>query len=260
MQKNKLPKHNQGQVAIIVLLVSAVLLTLGLSASKKTVTDVKVDTDEELLKSAFNTAESGINKYLSNKETTYTDNNGGSAVVTANDIGGEQSLSSEGKVAANTNQVFWLVDHNTTNGTIGSQYYSSQNPTITLTVNGDNSYSGAIKIDYFYIDPATGAYKVARTGCNYNAASPVVTGFSNDKTNCQTISLTGRSLLVSITPINGDTNITISGNGNFPIQGQTITSVGTVNADIRTQIKTRYTYNIPSFMFEAITAKNIVTN
>ncbi|MDD2482862.1 MAG: hypothetical protein PHE71_01085 [Candidatus Shapirobacteria bacterium] len=64
--KIKNNQSNQGQIAIIVLLASAILLTLGMSASRKTVTDTKVDTDEELLKEAFNTAESGINNYLLN--------------------------------------------------------------------------------------------------------------------------------------------------------------------------------------------------
>jgi Tfp pilus assembly protein PilX len=66
-------KRESGQVALIVLIVSAVVLTLGLSTSKRTVTENKITTEEGLLKEAFNVAESGIEYYLSTGSTAYTD-------------------------------------------------------------------------------------------------------------------------------------------------------------------------------------------
>ena len=50
-------KNSAGQVAIIVLLVSAVMLTMGLSMSRKESIDIKIDTNDELLKKAFDAAE-----------------------------------------------------------------------------------------------------------------------------------------------------------------------------------------------------------
>lgn len=244
--------HHQGQIAIIVLLVSAVLLTMGLSASKKTIIDTKVDIDEELLKEAFNTAESGINNYLNNSNTNYSDSDGNSAIVTSESIGNGTSLSSEGPVSANNNQLFWLVNHND-NGSIGSVYYSASSSDLTITT--DNGFSGGIKIDYFYKD-ATG-YHVNRFGCNYGGSN-VVTGFAATDATCKSITLTGNSLLISVTPIGKESSITITGRSAFPVQGQVLTSVGTVNNNIKTQVKTRYTYQIPSFMLESITARNIV--
>jgi len=245
-------KQNQGQIAIIVLLASAILLSLGLSASKKAITDTKVDINEELLKEAFNAAESGINNYINTTNVNYDAGDGNNAVITKKDIGGGESitLSSEGLVLANTNQLFWLVNHED-DGSIGNNYYSGN---ITLTA--DNNFNGALKVDYFYIQ-AGGAYKVSRFGCNYGGSNTVV-GFSSDTTNCSNLTLTGSSLLLIVTPMGSATSLSISGSSPFPIQGEQLTAVGTANNGVKTQIKTRNIYQIPSFFTEAITAKNII--
>jgi len=60
---NKIQKHKtnnqQGQVVLMVLLASALILTLGLSASRQATVETKIDTDQEMLKKAFNAAISG---------------------------------------------------------------------------------------------------------------------------------------------------------------------------------------------------------
>jgi len=250
MKINKM-KNNQGQIAIIVLLTSAIILSLGLSASKKAVIDTKVETDEELLKEAFNTAESGINTYLNTDgaSSTYLTESGSSAVVTKENIGGDSSssLSSEGEVLKNTPQLFWLVNHNS-DGSIGNTFYASD-----FKIEADD-FSGALKVDYFYID-AVGVYRVSRFGC-YSGADATFVGFDGD---CSNISVTGKdSLLVAVTPLGGSARITVSGSSDFPLQGEQLTSVGTVDSGIKTQVKTRHVYQIPSFMLESITAGSII--
>jgi len=248
----KINKQNKGQIAIIVLLASAIILTLGLSASKTAVTDTKVDTDEELLKEAFNTAESAINNYLINSENTNYSTEGSGATIVATPIGDADSISSEGVVSANTNQLFWLVKHNE-NGSVGTSatdYYQGSYFKITA----DNS-NVALKIDYFYIN-ASGVYKVDRFGCYIGTNSSFV-GFTYDCSN--NISTTGKnSLLVSVTPLGGAAKITISGDSVFPSQGEEITAASSTDNGVKTQIKTRYIYQIPSFMLDAITAKSRV--
>lgn len=251
---NKIKTNNQGQIAVIVLLVSALLLTLGLSASKKSITDTKVNTDEELLKQAFNTAESGINNYVNQGTTTYNAGNGSSAVVTSTAIGGGTVLASEGQVAANTNQLFWLVNHNA-DGSIGSSYYS---PNTDLTLKVDSSFTGAVKIDYYTVD-ASGKYAVSRSGYNFSGSVSTVTGFPSTASKSVTINTgTNNALLIVATPIGGLTSLTLTGPNNFPNQGEELTSVGSSSNNIKTQVKTRNIYQVPSFFLEAITAKNII--
>ncbi|MDD2225227.1 MAG: hypothetical protein PHP97_03620, partial [Candidatus Shapirobacteria bacterium] len=246
----KTNKQNKGQIAIIVLLASAIILTLGLSASKTAITDTKVDTDEELLKEAFNTAESAINNYLTDSNKTNYTTEGSGANIVATQIGGNniKEISSEGVVSANTNQLFWLVNHNE-NGDIGSTYYGGSSS--YFKIEADNS-NVALKIDYFYIDGSD--YKVDRFGC-YTGTD--LTNFVGFTFNCNNnISTSGKnSLLVSVTPLGGSSKIKISGDSEFPVQGEEIMSTSITDSGVKTQIKTRYVYQFPSFMLDAITAR-----
>lgn len=249
-------KKNQGQIAIVVLLASAIILSLGLSASKNTAIETKIDIDEELLKEAFNTAESAINNYLNNTEKNYQ-NIGSGATIVSTSIGGGNvhNLSSEGKILANSNQLFWLVTHNN-NGSIGETYYNGGD--VTLKV--DDNYSGALKIDYFYID-SSNEYRVSRKGCNYGSNSETFAGFA-DKLSCSSLELGlekgNRPLLISITPLGVSTRLALMGNSEFPLQGEEIVSSSSTDNGIKTQIKARHVYQIPTFFIDAITARNTV--
>lgn len=250
--KNKI-KNNQGQITIIVLLASAIILTLGLSASKKTVTDTKVDIDQELLKEAFNAAESGINNYMNVGSTSYNAGDGSNATVSLKTIGGGANLTSEGLVPANTPQLFWLVNHNS-DGSIGTTYYPSNTD---LKISVDSAFTGALKIDYFYKSGAV--YSVSRSGVNFHATNVTVTGYPNTSSKDTTINTGAVSpLLIIVTPLGGSTGLTISGSSAFPLQGEELTSVGTANNNVKTQVKTRNIYQIPSFFTESITARNII--
>lgn len=244
-------KYKKGQIAIIVLLASAVILTLGLSASKKTITETKIETDQESLEQVFNAAESAINNFLGTGNTSYTIE-GSNANVVSRKLGNSNRLESEGKVLANSNQLFWLVNHND-NGGIGVTYYSGTS--VSLSVDAD--FKGALKVDYFYKNGSV--FGVKRFGCRYddgNSNSLFNTGFTGD---CSNISLAlGSPLLISVTPVGGSTNLAISGSANFPIQGEELTASSSTGSDVKTQIKTRYIYQFPSFMLDAMTAKNII--
>jgi hypothetical protein len=263
MKKNKSRRQSRGQAILIVLLASAVIMTLGLSSARRTVIDTKIDTDEELLKQAFNTAESGVDYYLSTGETDYSDpDTNSSAQVTVNPIGLGTSLSSDGVVLSNTPALFWLVSHNS-DGSINSSNYFTGN---TVDICVDDNFSKALKIDYFYL--SGGSYKVMRKGINFSDStefnfSPV--GTSN-KCISQSINNLDTPLLLAVTPINGSTKLIVkdlSGN-NFPIQGQEITSVGRAgdvsagSVGVNTQVKVINRYLVPPFMLDAITAANNV--
>jgi hypothetical protein len=249
----KTSNHNQGQIAILVLLASAVLLTLGLSASRKTITDTKIDTDEQLLKEAFNTAESGINNYLNDPNAkTYTDSSGNSAVVDVAPIGGNNNLSSDGIVPANALQLFWLVNHAADGSIPATPTYYPTGSTLTLSV--DSTFTGALKIDYYYKNGAV--YSVTRSGLNFHNTTDTVTGYPNTPNKSTTITATNSPLLLVVTPIGAPTRLTLTGPAAFPLQGEDITSVGTATNGVKTQIKTRNIYQIPYFFFESITAGN----
>lgn len=254
--KNKM-KNKSGQVAIIVLLVSAVLLTIGLSSSRKTITDVKVDTDEGFLKDAFNAAESGINNYLNSKDKNYSiGSSGAGASVNVVTIGNGTSLSSESLILPGSSQLFWLVNHKE-NGDIGGTYYSGN----YVQIQPDSDFRGALKVDYFYKNAANN-YFVSRFGYRYDGGTK--NEFDNGFINPVNLPTSGdNSLLLVITPIGGSTKLTlISDSGKiFPSQGEELTSVGTAGNGIKTQIKTRHSYQtLPPFFMESMTAGGTIKN
>lgn len=244
--------NNKGQVALIVLLISAVALTLGLSASKKAITDTKVDQDETELKNAFNVAESSIDQYLSNGSKSYsTNDNNARANITTENIGTGTSITSDGVILDGQKGLFWLVNHNT-DGSIGTTYYN-KNVTLNLTVHPD--FNGALKIDYFYKN-ATGYY-VTRSGYNFSTTS-VVNNYPYSASKTVNINIgTEDALLLVVTPVGRNINlVTLRGPGIFPVQGEVITAVGEVGNGVKTQIKTINKYSIPDFFTESVSAIN----
>lgn len=264
-RKDSRKTNNQGQISIVVLLASAVILSLGLSASKRTTIETKIETDEQTLREVFNTAESAINQYLDgsiNEQGEYFDSKDNKAKITTQEIGGKNdehntsntfSLVSEGKVLANTNYFFWLVNHDE-NTDIGSTHYPS-NVSVNLSV--DNDFNGILKVDYFYIEG--GEYKVSRQAYDFGSGlvdGDNIKGVINQNERPLSFALTGDPLLIVVTPILKATSLSLSGSFEFPLQGEEIISRSESGGGVKTQIKTRHIFQLPSFFLEAMTARN----
>ncbi|MDP4009592.1 MAG: hypothetical protein Q8P53_01265 [Candidatus Shapirobacteria bacterium] len=264
-----LRKKMSGQMVLIVLLASAVVMTMGLSLSKKSTTETKIDTDEELLKQAFNTAESGIDYYLATGTTgvsAYSSPDGKSvADVTIKDIGNTSVLDFGEYTFQNTGSFFWLAAHDEDGNVIPNDgnYTGS---TVDICVNSD--FSGALKIDYFYNE--SGVYKVKRWGYNLGGGSTVnnfetkIPGACSDGRYKYTFDLIDKPILLVLTPIFNSAKLALVGTGNFPIQGQEISSIGRIGditntVGVNRSVKGLNRYKLPMFMLEGITAAgNIV--
>jgi hypothetical protein len=258
-------KNNKGQVALIVLLLSAVAMTIGLGMSRKTVVDTKVETDEESLKQAFNTAESGVEYYLGTGGTHFTaiDNLSIADIVVGN-IGEGSTINLNQYTLNNSNLAYWLVGHDANGDIDEAVVYGGD----SLSVCMENSFDRAIKVDYFYSN-ALGNYQVQRFG--YNLTLDLVNGFTNVtpvQGNCisgyreQSLGVTlGAGItptLLVVKPIGGGGRFYLLGNnGTFPIQGISISAtgiVGDVETGVKRKINVIQTYQVPSFALEAITA------
>jgi len=263
-------KRMRGQVAIIVLLISAVVMTIGLSVSKRTVIETKIDTDEESLKQAFNTAESGVENYLKTGQTTYytSDSGSSSAVTTDSSVGLVwNSIDFGGLVLGNQTQFYWLVGHNSTGLIDYSTFYTGTELSVCLSAN----FSGAVKIDYFYRSGG-GNYLVWRKG--YNVGVNTVNGFEGPinpvrgscadgmkEVEISNIPLSGNTpLLVTIRPIGGSTSMVLLGTSNFPSQGEEITSTGVSGNNVSQVVKVFDQYRVPDFMIDGVTANSVLSN
>jgi len=239
-----------GQVVLMVLLVSALMMTIGLSVSKSTITETKVDTDEDLLKQAFNTAESGVEYYLSTGNKQYSETNSSATITTVN-IGGNAEINSGGVVLSGEPFSFWLVNHNI-DKTIGTDRFTGNINQICV----DSSFTGGLKVDLFVYN--SGSYAVNRFGYNMNNGNSV-NGFSQINGNCTGSISVSEGMLLVVTPIGGNTKITVSGDTTFPSQGEEITSVGQMSSGVNTKIIVANRFNeIPPFMLETIVAGDSV--
>jgi type II secretory pathway pseudopilin PulG len=247
--KNK-NKNQKGQVVLVVMLVSALILTLGLSSAKQATVETRIDSDEALLKQAFNTAESGVDYYLTTSGMQYsgTDLSLGSANVTVNNLGNKNVLSLENVTAEGSPELIWLMGHNP-NGSLDTTNYYNGN---TLQVcNKSVGISGDFKIDYFYKNNGN-SYGVIRDYKNNSS-------FVN---NCATVTLTNKPpVLLVVTPIYFSPKLEIDGVNNnlFPVQGEEISSTGTVDK-VNSTVRVLNKYEIPSFMLEAITSSGNISN
>ena len=136
----------KGQVALIVLLISAVVMTIGLSLSKRTVITTSIETNQAQLKQAFDTAESGVDYYLGTGSTKFTAVDGNSsAEVQVTTLGGGSTINFNQYTTDLATVNFWMVGHLND----GSIDYTNYFGGTALKLCISNTASGALKIDYF---------------------------------------------------------------------------------------------------------------
>lgn len=271
--KNKIKNNlRKGQVAIIVMLVSALLITVGLSLSKKTTVETKIDFNEEALKKAFNAAESGIDYYLATGQQTYSSDDKLSKVnVAIEDIGdgGSGILDFNEFTPANGVQYFWLVNHNA-DGTLGNNYFGGSLITI---IHGWTSNYGSLEISIFYKN-ASGVYGVKRYGYNFSSdVNRQVINFDNNYIGNDNVTITNldtipNKILMTVTPIFQGANISISGNGSpFQVQGIKINSTGSAGvvfdgteeeSKINKKLSIERRYKFPYFLLSGIVSETSV--
>lgn len=118
MKKNScLFASQKGQALLIVLLVMAVVLTIGLSLVSRSITDITISQKEEESARAFSAAEAGIERALIEAATggiisgRYPDTGGEYVVGSAEQLGGGPDFILPTQVASGEVVPVWLVAH-----------------------------------------------------------------------------------------------------------------------------------------------------
>lgn len=250
-------KYKKAQTVIIVLLVSAVLMTVGLTLSKKATTETKLDINEESLKQAFNAAESGISYYLGTGNTNYVSpDNLSTADVNPKKIEANGTrLDFEEFVGVNDIEFYWLVNH-LDNGNIGTTYYNET----TVDVCG-TGFTGSMEINYYY--ELGGNFGVSRHGYNFSSDdNRKVNGFTDVVGSCVTINTPNNPILLTVTPIFNGGRFYISGSGTFPSQGVDISSTGKTGevgtGQVNKKLRVIQRYKIPYFLLSGVVSETSV--
>jgi hypothetical protein len=250
----------KGQIALVVLIISAVVMTLGLSLSKKSVVETKITTDEELLKQAFNAAESGVDYYLGTGQTYFPGVGNGVANVTVNsNLGaGAATVNLGGLTLRNNNNYVWMVGHNN-DGSLNTG--QNMNTISSLNVCVKDAFAGNLLVSFFYI--SGGKYMVSRSFGPVTAGLAGCSGVSGLGSGVDLTSMLGggkQPLLLVVKPVADDTKTAVSAGGGvtFPSQGVEISSIGkagdVTGSSIDREVNVVNQYQVPSFMLEAVTA------
>jgi hypothetical protein len=163
----KLPKnHSSGQAVLIILLVMAVVLTIGLSVVSRSVTDINISQQSEDSARAFSAAEAGIEQALIGTsadrdfEFNFTES---SAKISSREVAfGHTWYIYPSEVATDQIVTVWLGDYNNTTGDYTSSYTGNRlrvywgNPDTP----NNNKFTPAMEVSIYYKDGA--AYKVGK--------------------------------------------------------------------------------------------------
>lgn len=270
-------KNSSGQVALIVLLISAVVMTMGLSVVKKTVVDTKVETDQQKLKQAFNVAESGVEYYLGTGSTQFLSSDKVSrADVVVKQIGVGATVNFNQYALVNSNVGYWLAGHTATGAIDYATFYTGTSLSLCI----ESTFTGSLAVDYFYLDVGLN-YKVQRFGYNYlvdyihgftNVSPLPPTGvrcIANYREQVISATLTGgvKPLLLVVKPLRTGVSMYLLGSGQtFPGQGIEIASTGRVGdvtsttASVSRKLSVDNLYQIPAFALDTITTFGNVLN
>ncbi|MCX6725805.1 MAG: hypothetical protein NT052_00605, partial [Candidatus Shapirobacteria bacterium] len=203
---------NSGQSLLIILLVTAVILTIGLAVASYSITDIKISQQEEESARAFSAAETGIEESLKL---------GLAKNVTVGEIVAKVSETAQGnsqdfdfggsKFPSGELANVWLVGHNT-NGGIDAETHFPFNGQIKIcwgnNINIDSS-TPAIELALVYKD-SEGDYKIIRQGYDSNSGRTI--GFippdDTDGENCPPAG--GLAFAKDINLASGNFNLTAS--------------------------------------------------
>lgn len=231
---------------MIILLVTAVILTIGLAVASYSITDIKISQQEEESARAFSAAEAGIEEALRLSPSSTDEFQVGIGEITARvkpeiQGGGQIFNFGEAKFPSGELANVWLVEHNE-DGEINPADYLPYNSQITLCWGSSttiDSSTPALELALVYKN-AVGDYKVIRQG--YDPDSSRTVGFINaddiDGGNCssnlafaKTINLAAGNFGLIATDVpyllrlkflynTSDQPLAVNSSNDFPTQGK----------------------------------------
>lgn len=154
-------KSEEGQTVLIILLIMAVVLTLGLSAISSSISDIKISQQTEESSRAFYVAESALEQrlYTSVALPTGTISGIGYKVTQTSQVQGGASFLFPFKIDAGDPQTIWLVAYDEASSTFDTSHLYGGDIKICWG-NIDTSENPALMISLVYKDGSD--YKIKR--------------------------------------------------------------------------------------------------
>ncbi len=270
-----MPKSNSGQSLLVILLVMAVILTIGLAVASYSLTDIKISQQEEESARAFSVAEAGIEESLRAGSATNVTVGEITANVTETIQGDSNEFNfGESKFPSGELANVWLVGH-TEEGAFDPSTHFPYNGQIKLCWGDSTDLSAsspALELALVYQD-STGEYKVVRQG--YDPVNGRTVGFDEsldeDGGNCDSNLAFGKdvslnsgvfNLAASDIPYllrlkllyNDDSqSIAVQANSDLPQQGKCYESSASIQvSDVTRKVRQCQFFQAPPEIFDYV--------
>lgn len=265
---------SSGQVVLILVLVTIVGLTIGLSLISRTVTDIRISSQIEQSSRAFSAAEAGVESALKGAviggPTGTVSLSDSSAKYSVSALGGSSSVYYFPYTESSTIQTLWLMPHNTDGVTLNEtgpwgnpedQPYPTSS-SLDICFGSGTTGNPAIVIGLFYKDGADykfvkSAYDSVVRGNKFNLAdlsgSYCDAAFRFKKTITATtdfgIAASAKLLMLRIQVIYDGTVLSIKPavSTPLPIQGKLITSLGKTDTGVVRKIQVNSSFPVLPF-------------
>ena len=275
--KEMVKKGNSGQTLLIILLIAAVILTVGLAIASYSITDIKISQQEEASARAFSAAEAGIEESLKIGSATNTTVGNITAQVSEIAQGGNKDFNFGGlKFASGELTNVWLIGH-TAQGELNPSESFPSNGKITICWGESNMVGNdnppALEASLIYKDGAN--YKVIRSGFDPKVGR--TTGFAavdnNNGGNCpptgnlafaKNIDLANGTFALPVNAVpyllrlkllyNSESQpLAITADKNLPLQGKCFdSSAAIVESNITRKIRQCQFYEAPPAIFDYV--------
>lgn len=172
MKKPALPASPRGepsgQALLIIVLVMSVALTIGLAVISRSITDIRISSQEEESARVFSVVEAGIEQAL---KLGYAPPGGVTigditATVTESNIGSGTEFVFPNQIEAGDTQTVWLVNHDAAGEMIETPAYTAASLNVCWETTTPET---ALEVSVFYKD-VSGSYKIARGAYDANAS------------------------------------------------------------------------------------------
>lgn len=266
----KIYRKDAGQVVLLLVLITIVGLTIGLSLISRTVTDIRMTSQVEQSSRAFSAAEAGVENALkaavATGPTISINLPGASANYSVITTGGSADVYTFPLTQAYMLQTLWLSAHDdATNALLESPSGSYPvDKTLDICWGTDQNKNPAVLATLLYKDTSTNAYMISKLafdsidrGNNFylanavgnycsgnyrfnkqiNATSSPPDGFGISASN--TVLLTLR-----LQPLYEDAVIAIKPEVALPIQGKLVTSVGQTDTGVVRKVQASQGYPV----------------
>lgn len=269
MKKNQISNYrkNSGQAVLLLVLITVVGLTIGLSLISRTVSDIRISSQFEQSGRAFSAAEAGVETALRSNivagPTGTVQLPGASASYTILLQGGGTDIYTTALTESGNTQTVWLVDHNP-DGTLNESGYAY--PTDSLIEVCWGSQTGvvpAIIVSIYYKDGvnysyAKKAFDPTARGNSFINSVDLAGGYcqgnlkyrkfimpstdSDATSEDYNIPPSAILLMMRLTPVYATTSIALTPTADFPVQGKVISSVGQTDSGIIRKIQVTQGY------------------